>query len=128
MEYVVQCRNTTWGTEMTIEGNNLVEAIKRNFSRILERSTRGHISFGYPMTAKLKYVQTLPDGAQSFKVAPDGTTTVDNDTPRGHIELRLEWTKPHYRTKLEEAFSHTVYINGDASYIEDESSFVILGN
>lgn len=129
MEYQVKqfVRQNFAPTHFTIEGADLLDAIKRNFYLILERSSREFIPFRYPMTVKPVYVQTVPDSAKLFKNGPDGKPVEDTTSNRGHIEFRLEWMYSEYDNKPGTLKTHTIYVEGKPEDLTDTTPFVMEG-
>jgi hypothetical protein len=108
MEFQVQIAGTpSIANKFTIEGENLLDAVKREFDSLIKKCTFHHVPFRFPMTVTPAYNKGILGG-------------------QGGIELKLEWMYSDHLDKPETLRTHAVWIYAQESALEDTTPFVIL--
>jgi hypothetical protein len=92
--------------KLEIRGDNLIQAVKDNFRKILDVQSNYHIPFGFPMTVTPSYEKGIIGG-------------------QGGIELYLEWMYSDQLNKPETLRTHKVWIYGQESDLTDTTSFTV---
>lgn len=94
--------------KFTIEGSDLLDAIKRNFYQTIRKCTYHHVPFRYPMTVTPVYNKGLLGG-------------------KGGVELKLEWLYSDHAKRPESIHTHSISIFANENDLTDTTPFVIVG-
>lgn len=109
MEFTVLISGSpSTANKFTIEGENLLDAVKRNFYSLIKKCTYHHVPFRYPMTVIPTYNKGLLGG-------------------KGGVELKLEWMYSDHAKKPESVHTHSVCIYAAEKDLTDTTPFVIVG-
>lgn len=90
----------------TIEGEDLLSAIKDNFSSLVKKGNNDYIPYRYPITVTPRYSVGALGG-------------------RGAVELILEWMYSDHTEKPAWKHTNSVFIYANESDLDDTDTFVM---
>ncbi|RJG23293.1 hypothetical protein [Paenibacillus thiaminolyticus] len=107
MEYQVHIRGRHHvSNRFTIVGENLIDAIKRNFKRMIDKADTEYVPYRYPITVHVSYNKGAMLG-------------------QGAIQLKLEWMYSYHMKKPAWLHENIILIYGTESDIEGPTTFVV---
>lgn len=90
-----------------ITGDDLIDAVKRYFSKVLKVSCRNHVPFRYPMEARAQYDRGIIGGA-------------------GGIEIRLEWKYSPFSNREGEIMTHSIWMYGTPEDLPETKEWTVI--
>lgn len=106
MTFNVQVSGSPVGERFTINGDNLLDAVKLHFPKIIEKCSFQFVPFRYPMTVTPSYEKGILGG-------------------RGGVSLKLEWMYAEYQNRPPIKRDYSVWIYAEESDLTDLTPFVV---